>query len=474
MRFQDLGISEEVIRALTKLHYQKPLPIQEMTIPHLLAKEDVVIRSQTGSGKSAAFLIPTIQTIDWDLGKVQTLVIAPTRELSLQLIEEADAIGLYRRIRSVLLNGKAKYEPQIQRLKRAHLAIGTPGRIRDHIERGTLDLSALRYLVLDEADVLLDMGFLALIQQIMEKVPESCTIALCSATIDESLEELIHTYLHDPRMLSNEMREMQLKQFVCPLKESDKFTVLCNYAIEKQAESIIVFCNRRESVEQLYRKMCAHQISAVHVHGGLLQKERYEAIEAFRKGHYRFLIASDVAGRGLDIADVQLVVQYELSDDLRKYIHRIGRSARLDQAGESLVLLSDQQQNIWEAILPTLTKQPQLLSAAHYLREINGAALSAPDTKKQKKSELVRNDVVTLYLHGGKDKKIRIGDIVGVLCQKAALQAEDIGVIEVRQHGSYVEILNGKGTEAYHALQNTTIKKKKIRVFYAQKSKNER
>lgn len=131
--------------------------------------------------------------------------------------------------------------------------------------------------------------------------------------------------------------------------------------------------------------MCAHQISAVRVHGGLLQKERYEAIEAFRKGHYRFLIASDVAGRGLDIADVQLVVQYELSDDLRKYIHRIGRSARLDQAGESLVLLSDQQQNIWEAILPTLTKQPQLLSAAHYLREINGAALSAPDTKKQKK-----------------------------------------------------------------------------------------
>lgn len=475
MQFQDFNLKQELLRSLKKLNYQTPLPIQQQVIPYLLNHQDIVIESQTGSGKSASFLIPIIENIDWDLRAVQALVIAPTRELSVQLIEEADAIGLYRRIQSVLLNGREKYEPQIQRLKRAQLAIGTPGRILDHIERESLCTSHIQYVILDEADVLLDMGFLPLIKKILTHLPNSCVIGLCSATMEESLQTLVEEYMHDPIYIKNHIQnDGILTQYVCHIRDSEKYPFLCNYVVNKQAESVIVFCNTKDSVENLYQRMLEDQISVTRLHGDLLQKERYQAIEAFRKGEYRFLIASDVAGRGLDIEEVQLVIQYDLHEDPRKYIHRIGRSGRCQTDGESIVLLTKSQEKYFEEVLKQLPNQPEEICVNDYLGNIEYAKLQKPNLQKRKKSEIVRDDVCTLYLHGGKDKKIRPGDIVGAIMQTQGIEVNDIGVIEVKQHGSYVEILNQKGSLVLETLKKVTIKKKKIRVEYARKSKMER
>ena len=277
MRFQQYDLPETILKGLDELGYEMPLPIQEQVIPALLSKRDVQIISQTGSGKSASFLIPTLAKVDWNLRAIQTLVIAPTRELSAQLMEEADVISLYQKTQTVLLNGREKYEPQIQRLKRAHFAIGTPGRILDHIKRGTLILDHIDYVVLDEADVLLDMGFQSFIDEILSHISTSFTLALCSATMDQRIQTLSTSYLKEPIVCEAITQLTTLKQLYCEVDEMSRYETLCSYVAKNGYERVIVFCNRKETVEAIYEKMQKEGISATRIHGELLQKERYQA-----------------------------------------------------------------------------------------------------------------------------------------------------------------------------------------------------
>lgn len=477
MKFQTMIQDSALLEAIDKLGWQESMPIQEAVIPHLLARKNVVLQAKTGSGKTGAYLLPALQQIQWEENAVQCLVLAPTRELALQIKEESEALGKYKRIKCVNLIGKVPMSYQEQDLKqKCHIVAGTPGRVLDHLQRGNLPLDQLQYVILDEADEMCRMGFLETIQEILEEVPETVTRCLCSATIEDAIDTLCEDYLTPyERIVLEEATKwnMQIQNDAYEVAEEEKEAFLWKLLLQQQPSSAIVFTTTRDRCESVYRFLRSQMKEVAILHGAMEQPDREVQLERFRYGKAQILVASDVAARGLDIEQVDLVINLELPQEKERFVHRAGRSGRKDQPGHVISLISPQEKRLQEEIEEyantSMQRQDRKEIDAVICDEASIEQLRKKRVRKQKKTKALTQDILRLYIHGGKKKKIRAGDLVGAICQIDGIDAEDIGVIQVQDLGSYVEILHGKGQQVYRALQKKSIKNKQLKVEISHK-----
>jgi ATP-dependent RNA helicase DeaD len=343
--FSELGLSEALLKAVDKLGFEKPAPIQAVAIPLLMAGRDVVGQSQTGSGKTAAFGIPAIEKTDPQLRAVQALILCPTRELAVQVSEEVHKLALFKRgIHALPIYGGQSYERQFHGLQQgAQIVIGTPGRIMDHMRRGTLRLNSVKLVVLDEVDVMLNMGFRDDIELILQATPKERQTVFFSATIPRPIQQLIEKYSRDPQQV-----HIEQKALTVPTVEQVYYEVDRRYKIELLTRLIdihdfklgIIFCNTKRMVDDLVDHLEAQGYMADRLHGDMTQNMRDRVMNKFRKSGLEFLVATDIAARGIDVDDVQVVFNYDLPYDVEDYVHRIGRTGRVGRSGRAISFVS--------------------------------------------------------------------------------------------------------------------------------------
>jgi ATP-dependent RNA helicase DeaD len=344
--FATLGLSAELLKAVEKLGFEETSPIQAATIPLLLAGHDVVGQSQTGSGKTAAFCIPAIERVDPSGRTAQVLILVPTRELATQVADEVHKLAAFRKgVRSVPVYGGASYDRQFAELNRgAHIVVGTPGRLTDHMDRGTLDLSATTTLILDEADRMLDMGFRDDIEKILATAPANRQTVFFSATISPPIQALVRKHSRDAKTVKIEQKVVAgpplVEQVYYEVRHHAKFDALSRLIDFHDVKSGVIFCNTQHMVEELADALVARGCSAERLHGGMAQPQRTRVMNGFKKGAFEFLVATDVAARGIDVNDLELVVNYDLPYDAEDYVHRIGRTGRAGRKGRAITLVS--------------------------------------------------------------------------------------------------------------------------------------
>ena len=345
--FADLLISDGVQRAVTEQGWETPTPIQALTLPELLDGEDVVGLAQTGSGKTAAFAIPLIEALDGKVRGVQALVLAPTRELAAQAATEISSLSRYNPIRPVVLCGGVPIGPQIRALRNrsASVVVGTPGRILDHLQRGTLRLDSVRYLVLDEADRMLDMGFAPDVGRILSHTPEKKRqTALFSATMPDAIRGMVKRHMRSPRYLTVESEAPTVdtvEQVYYRVDGRDKTRALRALIDAEKDPVAIVFRRTKHGATKLHRQLEKGGYKAALLHGGKTQSQRTRTLAGFACGRTRILVATNVAARGLDIPNVSHVVNYDLPEDTETYVHRIGRTARAGKEGVAVTLVGE-------------------------------------------------------------------------------------------------------------------------------------
>lgn len=343
--FSHLGLSQPLLEALDALAYETPSDIQEQAIPAILEGKDIIGISATGSGKTAAFTLPALDKIDPSLPKPQVLILSPTRELCSQVGEEAKILGKFiPAIKPVSIYGGAAIDKQITALKKgAQLVIGTPGRLLDHLRRKTLNLSEVSLCILDEADRMLDMGFREEMEEILSQLRKDHQILFFSATMNRNVENLIKRYSTNPIEISVNAKNTtvtRIEQSFLVLKQSSKLEALSRVVDYQEPKLAVVFCNTKLTVDECAEKLALRGYSADKLHGDITQVMRERVISRFKKGGIKLLIATDVAGRGLDIEDVELVVNYDLPRDAEDYVHRIGRTGRAGRSGKAVSLVT--------------------------------------------------------------------------------------------------------------------------------------
>ncbi|MGZ4528261.1 MAG: DEAD/DEAH box helicase [Mycobacterium sp.] len=353
--FADLQIHPSVLRAIADVGYESPTGIQAATIPALMAGSDVVGLAQTGTGKTAAFAIPILSKIDVTSTATQALVLAPTRELALQVAEAFSRYGAHLPKLNVLpIYGGSSYSVQLAGLRRgAHVVVGTPGRVIDHLERGTLDLSRVDYLVLDEADEMLTMGFAEDVERILADTPEYKQVALFSATMPPAIRKLTTKYLHDPFEVTSKAKTAtaeNISQRYIQVAGPRKMDALTRVLEVEQFEAMIVFVRTKQATEEVAEKLRARGFSAAAINGDIPQAQRERTIAALRDGGIDILVATDVAARGLDVERISHVLNYDIPHDTESYVHRIGRTGRAGRSGTALLFVSPRERHLLKAI----------------------------------------------------------------------------------------------------------------------------
>lgn len=354
-RFADLGLPEPLLRALAEVGYESPSPIQAATIPPLLAGRDVLGQAQTGTGKTAAFALPVLARLDEAQRAPQALVLAPTRELAIQVAEAFQKYAHHLPGFHVLpIYGGQSYYPQLQALKRGvQVVVGTPGRVIDHLERGSLDLSQLRCLVLDEADEMLRMGFIDDVEAVLKKTPESRQVALFSATMPPQIRRIAQTYLKDPveiAIKATTTTAANIRQRYWMVSGVNKLDALTRILEAEPFEAMIVFARTKLGTEELAEKLSARGLSAAAINGDVEQKQRERTIQKLKDGQLDVLVATDVAARGLDVDRISHVLNYDIPYDTESYVHRIGRTGRAGRSGEAILFVAPRERGMLGAI----------------------------------------------------------------------------------------------------------------------------
>lgn len=344
--FQELGICDEILKAITELGYENPMPVQEQVIPHLLNEEtDLVALAQTGTGKTAAFGLPVIQRIDLSLCKPQALILSPTRELCLQIASDLTDYSQYvSGLRILPVYGGSSIESQIKTLKKGvHIIVATPGRLVDLIERRTVQLDHVSTVIMDEADEMLNMGFLDSINAILSKVPQERKMLLFSATMPKEIEQIARTYMHEPKEVvvgsRNEGAE-NVRHVYYMVHAKDKYPALKRIADYYPNIYGIIFCRTRRETQEIADQLIADGYNADSLHGELSQAQRDAVMQKFRLRNLQLLVATDVAARGLDVTDLTHVINYGLPDDTESYTHRSGRTGRAGKTGTSIAIIN--------------------------------------------------------------------------------------------------------------------------------------
>ena len=342
-RFGDLVIHPRVAKAIDDLGYMAPTPVQAKAIPVMLEGRDLLAQAQTGTGKTAAFAIPILQLIDPALRKPQALIVVPTRELCVQVTREFGSLGKYMHSSEVAIYGGVSYVPQERALRRgASIIVGTPGRLLDHIERGTLDLSNLRVVILDEADRLLDMGFAPEVKRLLGKCPTNRQTALFSATLQGEVQDLARRFTRNATQIAIEPEHVNLEaieQIYIEVLDEDKVKALEELLKKYDIDQVLVFSHTKRGVDKLVESLQrrGHKVEALH--GDLSQRERERTLDSFRDGALPMLIATNVAARGLHIEDISHVVNYDLPEDSETFTHRVGRTGRVGKAGVAVTFV---------------------------------------------------------------------------------------------------------------------------------------
>ncbi len=353
--FFDLGLDEVLVRNLMERGYTSPTPIQAQAIPLLLAGHDLLGRSQTGTGKTAAFGLPILQTLDPQVSHVQALIVTPTRELALQVSQALEDYGRGKGLSVLTVYGGVAYGPQIQALRRGRAAVvvGTPGRLLDLLKKDALRLHQVRWVILDEADEMLSMGFIEDITVLLEAAPDGRQTALFSATLPRPIRALAQRYMRDPQYVAIQPEEATatgITHRAFRVREQDKLAALTRLLAAHEVSTGLIFCRTRASTRDLAQSLNDYGWPAAALHGDMTQAAREDVFTAMRKGHIRLLVATDVAARGLDIAHVSHVVNYDLPTDPEVYIHRVGRTARAGKTGTAWSLVTPRETGLWRRI----------------------------------------------------------------------------------------------------------------------------
>ncbi len=354
--FADLGLSESLLKAIETLGFVSPSPIQAKTIPWMLQNRDVIALAQTGTGKTAAFGLPILQNLDKNVSQPVALILAPTRELAIQVGEHIESLGVNYRDDALVtvLCGGQDYRPQLKKLRSGtRIVVGTPGRVLDHIERGSLKLDALRTFVLDEADEMLRMGFIEDVEKVLESIPEDKQIALFSATMPDRIRKIAKRYIKDPVTVEIEAKTKTVQaidqQFVFA-SEGQKQNALLRILEVENHQGVIVFVKTKIKTEDVARELIAHGCNAMAIHGDISQSLREKIILQFKQGVIDILVATDVAARGLDVERVSHVINYDMAQDCETYVHRIGRTGRAGRSGTSILFVTPKESRMLNII----------------------------------------------------------------------------------------------------------------------------
>ncbi|BBY75990.1 ATP-dependent RNA helicase DeaD [Mycolicibacterium parafortuitum] len=374
LTFSDLQIHPAVLKAVSDVGYESPSPIQAATIPAMLNGSDVVGLAQTGTGKTAAFAIPILSKIDTESRNTQALVLAPTRELALQVAEAFGRYGAQLRVNVLPIYGGSSYVPQLAGLKRgAQVVVGTPGRVIDHLEKGSLDLSHLDYLVLDEADEMLQMGFAEDVERILADTPEYKQVALFSATMPPAIKKITAKYLHDPvevTVKSKTQTAENITQRYFLVSYPRKMDALTRLLETEQGDAMIVFVRTKQATEEVAEKLRARGFAAAAINGDIPQAVRERTISQLKDGTIDILVATDVAARGLDVERISHVVNFDIPHDPESYVHRIGRTGRAGRSGTALLFVTPRERHLLGAI-ERVTRQKLVESELPSVEDVN-------------------------------------------------------------------------------------------------------
>ena len=353
-RFGDLEIHADVARAIDDLGWMGPTPVQDQAVKILQQGRDLLAQAQTGTGKTAAFAIPILERVEQGAKRPQAIVIVPTRELAVQVTREFGALGRYRDAHEVAIYGGVSYTPQDRALKRGvGVVVGTPGRLLDHIERGTLDLRGIEIVILDEADRLLDMGFAPDVRRLLRRMPKERQTALFSATLSWEVRDLAATFMRDAVSIAIDPERQTIEtveQLWVEVLEQDKVRALEELLGRSEFDQVLVFRHTKRGVDDLVRQLQRRGRKAEAIHGDLSQRERERTLEAFKSGQIPIMVATNVAARGLQIDDISHVVNYDLPEDPETFTHRIGRTGRMGKSGVAVTFVSEWDFDEFEAL----------------------------------------------------------------------------------------------------------------------------
>ncbi|MED3662268.1 DEAD/DEAH box helicase [Ureibacillus sp. FSL K6-8385] len=359
--FSEFNISESTLRSLKRMGFEEATPIQEGTIKYALEGRDIIGQAQTGTGKTAAFGIPIIEKIDTKKPEIQALIIAPTRELAIQVSEELYKIGYDKRVRILSVYGGQDIGRQIRALKnKPQIIVGTPGRIIDHINRGTLNLEKVQTLVLDEADEMLNMGFIDDINAILENVPKNRQMLLFSATMPPAIRKIATKFMENPKEVKIKSKEMtveNIEQYFIKSQEREKFDILTRLLDVHQPELAIVFGRTKRRVDELAQALTIRGYLAEGIHGDLSQSKRLSVLRQFKENKIDILVATDVAARGLDISGVSHVYNFDIPQDPESYVHRIGRTGRAGNSGVAVTFVTPREMGYLRTVEETTKKR---------------------------------------------------------------------------------------------------------------------
>ena len=473
--FNNFNLDTEILKSLDILDYKIPSQVQSRVIPVLIDKKDILVKSKTGTGKSAAFAIPICNKIKKLENKLKVLVIVPTRELALQVKEEIEKIGRLKMIKCSVILGKEPLKNQILELKQGtNVIVATPGRMIDHISRGSVDLDDLDYFIIDEVDKMFTKGFETDINTIMKNIPNTSCKAFFSATVDNDLKEICNGYMKDYEYIEVDEEEILKNQieekYIKVEKQELKYDALKNVLYKFKPETTIIFTNTKKQAEVLYENMKSEGFLVEQIHGDISQERRFYIIDSFKKHEFNILISSDIISRGIHIDDVSLVVNYDIPVDKEIYVHRIGRTGRAGKDGVAVSLVSEQDYKYFEEIKDYIKQEIDLIEIEHdekdkadYKIKVNelkeGSSLSTNSDEDKFGGEITK-----IHINIGKKKKIRIGDIVGALNNIENIENSDLGVIKIYDNYSTVDILNKKGKDFLNNNSEIIVKNKKAKI----------
>ena len=456
--FKSLSLSEDLLKILAEQKLTEPTPIQLQSIPVLLKGQDLLGQSQTGSGKTLAFALPILQKLEINLRLPQALILCPTRELCDQVVREIRRFGKQLSGLQVLaLIGGVPSAPQRQTLDQGvHIIVGTPGRVLDFLSNDRIPLEDLKTLVLDEADRMLDEGFAEEMDAILKALPKERQTVFFSATLSESIQALSQRYQKNPQsisVVSEAETALDIEQYVYFTDDSSKTEMLIRILQQHPSPCTLVFCRTKASVSEIVERLQKMKVSCAGLHGDLTQSDRDKVMALFRNGSRRILIATDVAARGLDIDQLELVINFDLPPTSEVYVHRIGRTGRAGRKGVAVSMASNLE-NIKLLEIEKLTKVPMLKKTLGFKNQLGlGREFQTAEMK-------------TLFISGGRKDKLRPGDILGALTGKPnPLAAIDIGKIEIHPGHSFLAVKTHLADEALDKLRRGKIKAKKFKIY---------
>lgn len=531
LRFEDMNISNEICRAVLDMGFEEATPIQSQAIPVILEGKDIIGQSQTGTGKTAAFGIPLLERINPEDRRLQALILCPTRELAIQVSEEFRKLLKYKdNIRVLPIYGGQPIDRQIAALRKGtQVVIGTPGRVMDHMRRRTIKAETVQMMVLDEADEMLDMGFREDIETILVKIPEEHQTLLFSATLSPEILDITKRFQRNPEFIKIVRKELtvpNIEQYYFDVKEKTKLDALCRIIDVYDPKLAMVFCNTKKRVDDLVEMLQGRGYFAEGLHGDLKQAQRDKVMQKFRNGTIEILVATDVAARGIDVDDIDVVFNYDVPQDEEYYVHRIGRTGRAGKAGKAftfcvgkeiyklrdimrytktkiqqqkLPTLSDVEEmktNIYLEKIKGIIEEGHLTKYIHlvdrlmeedytsidiaaallkdYLSDVNADDIDALDDINLGGTELYGGEgekMVRLFINAGKKSKIRAKDIVGAIANEAGIPGKTLGEIAIFDEYTFVDVPNEFVRDILHGMKHAKIKGKRVHIEIAKKEK---